>query len=217
MLVEFWDCCRPNSIRTLPYIKQWNRRYAEHGLLVVGVHTAGFEPSQDAETVRAAVARLEIPYPVVIDARRQIWQVYGNLGWPARYLFDERGMLWDYHYGEGAYGETEQAIQDLLDLPSPPEPVRPLRPEDQPGAVLEPQTDDVKGPYTGPYRAAAVWAVLDGRGAVRANGEPIQVDHPGAYELISHPHSTDGSLRLELEPGVRCLATCFTPGVAAGT
>ena len=42
MLVEFWDFCRPNSIRTLPYVKAWHERYAEHGLRVIGVHCPGF-------------------------------------------------------------------------------------------------------------------------------------------------------------------------------
>lgn len=215
LLVEFWDCCRANSIRTLPYLKEWHRRYAQHGLLVVAVHTAGFAPSEDSETVRHAVARLGIQHPVVIDASREIWQAYGNLGWPARYLFGPQLKLFHYHYGEGAYEETELAIQELLELDPAPEPLAPLRAEDEPEAVLEPQSEDVEGPYEGPYRAGGVWAVLDGRGTVRANGRTLELEEPGAYELISHTRSTDGYLELELGPGVRCLATCFTPGLPA--
>ncbi len=213
MLVEFWDCCRANSMRTLPYLKEWHRRYAERGLVMVGVHTAGFEPAENPQTVRDAVARLEIPYAVVIDATGEIWQAYGNLGWPARYLFDGQGMLWHYHYGEGGYEETELAIQQLLALDPAPAPVEPLRAEDAPDAVLEPQSEDVAGPYSGPYRAGGVWAVLDGTGTVRANGRAVEVDHAGTYELISHPRSTEGDLELDVGPGVRCFATCFTPGV----
>jgi thiol-disulfide isomerase/thioredoxin len=85
VLVEFWDFCRPNSIRTLPYLKAWHARYASEGLRVVGVHSAGFEPSADPENVAAAVARLGIEYPVVVDVDLEIWQEYENLGWPARY------------------------------------------------------------------------------------------------------------------------------------
>src|SRR5438132_13165222 len=87
MLVEFWDFCRANSIRTLPYVKAWHERYAEAGLRVIGVHTSGFEPSRDPDAVRDAVKRLAIPYPVVVDVEHEIWSLYGNLGWPARYLF----------------------------------------------------------------------------------------------------------------------------------
>ncbi len=211
VLIEFWDFCRANSIRTLPYMRAWHERYADPGLRVIGVHASGFEPSGDPEAVRSAVGRLEIPYPVVVDTELEIWSRYGNIGWPGRYLFDARGMLFDLHYGEGAYDETERAIQELLNIDEPP--LAPRRPEDAPGALLEPQSEDVEGPYSGPYRAGGVWAVLDGRGEVRVNGGTIAVDHPGAYELISHACSTRGDLELELGRGVRCHAVCFTPGV----
>jgi thiol-disulfide isomerase/thioredoxin len=212
VLVEFWDFCRPNSIRTLPYLRRWHERYESAGLRLIGVHAAGFEPSRDPEAVRRAVARLVVPYPVVVDVEHEIWRLYGNLGWPARYLFTGEGLLFEYHYGEGAYEETERAIQTLLGLEQPP--LAPLRPEDAPGAVLTPQSEDVAGPYSGPYEAGGVWAVLDGNGSVIANGRRIAVGGPGAYELVAHPHSTAGTLALELGEGVRCYAVCFTPGLA---
>ena len=179
---------------------------------MIGVHAAGFPPSQDPDAVRTAVQHLAIEYPVAIDAEYELWNLYGNLGWPARYLFDQRGMLLHYHYGEGGYGETEEAIQELLDGDQPL--LEPLRPEEAPGAQLEPQSDDVEGPYEGPYRAGAVWAVLDGAGTVSANGRTITVDHPGCYELIAHERSTAGELTLKLGPGVTCHAVCFIPGLA---
>ncbi|HEY2438899.1 MAG TPA: DipZ protein, partial [Solirubrobacteraceae bacterium] len=89
------------------------------------------------------------------------------------------------------------------------------RPEDAPGAVLAPQSEDVPGPYSGPYEAGGVWAVLEGAGTATANGTVVAVDHPGCYQLISHPRSTSGELNLELSPGVVCHAVCFTPGLAA--
>jgi AhpC/TSA family len=212
VLIEFWDFCRPNSIRTLPYMTAWHERYQADGLRVIGVHDSGFAPSEDPEAVRAAVARLAIPYAVVVDVEHEIWNLYGNLGWPARYLWGQDGKLFDYHYGEGGYEETEIAIQQLLGIERPM--FDPLRPEDAPGAVLSAQSEDVAGPYSGPYEAGAVWAVLDGAGSVRANGREVAVDHPGCYELISHPRSTAGELDLVVEDGVRCYAVCFTPGLA---
>lgn len=211
VLVEFWDFCRPNSIRTLPYMRAWHERYEAAGLRVIGIHSSGFPPSADPEAVRAAVDRLQIAYPVVVDVNLEIWQAYGNLGWPARYLFNRQNALDYYHYGEGAYEETERAIQDLLGEQQPPLP--PVRPEDAPGAVLTPQSEDIPGPYSGPYEAGGVWAVLEGSGTVTANGRTVAVDHPGAYELLSHPRSTAGELALELSAGVTCHAVCFTPGL----
>jgi thiol-disulfide isomerase/thioredoxin len=213
VLIEFWDFCRPNSVRTLPYLKAWDERYRTDGLRVIGVHASGFAPSATPESVTAAVRRLDVPYPVVVDVELEIWQLYGNLGWPARYLFNQEGRLFEYHYGEGAYAETERAIQELLGLAGATLPA--LRPEDEAGAVLAQQSDDVSGPYSGPYQAGGVWAVLDGEGAITVNGRELTVDHPGCYELISHRRSTAGELKLDIGAGVVCHAVCFTPGLAA--
>ena len=214
VLIEFWDFCRVNSLRTLPYVKAWHERYAGDGLRVIGVHAGGFLPARDEANVRRAVERLEIEYPVAIDLQLELWDQYGNKGWPARYLWDRGGSLFSLHYGEGAYAETELEIQELLGVER--EPLAPLRPEDAPGVLLPAQTEDQPGAYSGPYEAGAVHAVLEGSGAVVANGAAIAVTEPGCYELISHPHHTEAVLDLRIGPGVICHATCFTPALPAG-
>jgi thiol-disulfide isomerase/thioredoxin len=213
VLIEFWDFCRPNSIRTLPYLEAWHERYADAGLRVIGVHSPGFPPSTDPAAVRAAVARLGIPYPVAVDPELEVWDLYGNQGWPARYLFDRSLTLVDFHYGEGAYDEAEQAIAGLLDVEAPP--FAPLRPEDAPGAVLVPQTPDQPGAYAGPYEAGGVWAVVSGAGEVRANERAFAVDAPGCVALVEHDRSTAGVIEVTASPGVTVHATCFTPGLAS--
>ncbi len=212
MLVEFWDFCRPNSIRTLPYMRAWHERYEPHGLRVIGVHSPGFDPGREEQAVRDAVARLQIAYPVLIDSEFALWQDYENEGWPARYLFDGRARLFEYHFGEGGYEETELAIQELLGVEMPT--VEPARPQDSPGAVLAPQTQDQPGAYCGPYEAGGVWGVFAGAGTLRVNGAAVEIPAPGAHELIAHEQHTRGVLELVPEPGLLCLATCFTPGLA---
>jgi hypothetical protein len=213
VLIEFWDFCRVNSLRTLPYLVAWHERYAERGLRVIGIHAGGFAISQDEANVRRAVERLGVPYPVVIDQRLELWDMYGNEGWPARYLWDTNGMLVSLHYGEGAYEESEREIQELLGIDEAPLP--PLRPEDAPGVLLPAQTEDQPGAYNGPYEAGGVWAVVEGEGELRVDGRAIAVTEPGCFPLIEHPHHTAGVLALEPGPGVIVHATCFTPGIAA--
>jgi len=213
VLVEFWDFCRVNSLRTLPYVQAWHERYSPAGLRVISVHTGGFPPARDPDAVRAAVARLGIEHPVVVDSGLEVWDLYGNEGWPARYLWDRDGALYSMHYGEGLYEETEREIQALLGVERAP--LAPLRPEDAPGLLLPVQSEDRPGAYSGPYEAAGVWAVLEGSGVVRANGRAIAVDGPGCYALVEHPHHAAGVLELDVGPGVSCHATCFTPGVPA--
>ena len=211
VLVEFWDFCRVNSLRTLPYLKEWHRRYADHGLRVIGIHTGGFECSRDLDAIRAAVERLGIEYPVVVDSNLELWDYYGNQGWPARYLWDARQALFSFHFGEGAYEETEREIGELLGIEV--EPMAPIRPEDEPGALLAAQTADQPGAFSGPYEAAGVYAVLEGRGEVRANGVAVPVDGAGCYPLVEHERHTQAVLELEVGDGVTCHATCFTPGL----
>jgi thiol-disulfide isomerase/thioredoxin len=211
VLVEFWDFCRAHSLRTLPYLREWHRRYAGDGLRVIGVHSPGFAPSSDERAAREAVARLEVAHPVVLDQRLEVWDLYDNPGWPARYLFDRRGLLHEVHFGEGGYADTERAVQELLDVQRPLVPAR--RPEDEPDALVALPTEDQPGAYSGPYEAGGVWAVLEGEGTIVVNGRKLDVGHAGCYLLIDHDRHTAGRLELGVPTGVTCHAVCFTPGL----
>jgi thiol-disulfide isomerase/thioredoxin len=211
VLVEFWDFCRPNSLRTLPYLKAWHERYADAGLRIVGVHTGGFAPAREEPAVRRAVERLEIPWAVAIDTDLRVWDIYGNQGWPARYLWDTELALHSLHYGEGAYAETEREIQALLGVER--DTVAPVRPEDEPSALVAAQTADQPGAYSGPYEAGGVWAVVSGSGVLTVNGRSVVVGEPGCVPLLEHSSHTVGSLELGVGDGVVVHATCFTPGV----
>lgn len=208
VLVEFWDFCRINSLRTLPYVRAWHERYAAHGLRVIGVHTGGFACSRDPEAIERAVARLGVEHPVLIDSELEVWDQYGNRGWPARYLWSpEDQSLVSLHYGEGAYAETEREIGALLGLDVVP--LAPVRPEDAEDALLEPQTTDQRGLYEGPYEAGGVHLVCAGTGAV----DGIAVDGCGVHTIREHEHHTLGVLEVDVVGEVEVLATCFTPGL----
>jgi hypothetical protein len=212
VLIEFFDFCRVSSLRTLPYLRAWHERYGADGLRVISVHAPGYPPGRDEDDVREAVARLGIEHPVCLDTEFALWQLFDNEGWPARYLFGPDGMLAHFHYGEGAYAETEEVVQELLGVERDLLP--PVRPEDEPDALIAVPTPEQEGAYRGPYEAGGVWAVLSGRGTVLAAGREHAVEHPGAYPLVEHPVHTEGVLDLEVGDGVTCHATCFTPGLA---
>lgn len=140
ILVDFWDYTCANCLRTLPYLTEWHRRYAEHGLVIVGIHTPEFSFGKNPEHVRRAVAAQAIDYPVVLDAEFKIWQAYANKYWPAKYFVGIDGKIKARHFGEGAYGECEQLIQHLIaEQPgfaaALPPIMEPIRDEDEPGAV----------------------------------------------------------------------------------
>jgi cytochrome c biogenesis protein CcdA/thiol-disulfide isomerase/thioredoxin len=115
VLVDFWTYTCINCIRTLPYLKAWDERYRDQGLVTVGVHTPEFPFERDAGNVEQAIAQNGLRYPVVQDNDYATWDAYGNQFWPAKYLIDARGQVRYTHFGEGDYEETEEAIRRLLE------------------------------------------------------------------------------------------------------
>jgi hypothetical protein len=211
VLLEFFDVCRVSSLRTLPYLQAWDRRY--EGLRVISVHTPGYELSRDEALVTESVARLGIEHAVLLDHEHALWQAYGNEGWPGRYLWDARGTLVDLHYGEGAYEDAEHVIQELLGIDE--QTVGLMRAEDDPAALVAVPTGDQSGPYSGPYEAGGVWVIASGRGTLGVDGRDVEIAYDGAHELIAHPGHTQATLSLEPGDGVTVHATVFTPGVVS--
>ncbi len=114
VLVDFWTYSCVNWLRTLPYVRAWDETYRDRGLVVVGVHAPEFGFEHDLDNVRGAARELGVGYPVVIDNDFTIWRSLDNHYWPAVYLVDRDGRVRFHHFGEGAYEETERAIQQLL-------------------------------------------------------------------------------------------------------
>jgi thiol-disulfide isomerase/thioredoxin len=114
VLVDFWTYSCINCIRTIPYLNDWDQKYAGNGLVIVGVHSPEFEFEKNYDNVKAAVQRLGITYPVVLDSDHGTWDAYGNQYWPRHYLIDAQGYIRDNHIGEGGYEQTEKTIQSLL-------------------------------------------------------------------------------------------------------
>jgi cytochrome c biogenesis protein CcdA/thiol-disulfide isomerase/thioredoxin len=114
VLVDFWTYSCINCLRTLPYLKAWDRRYRKDGLTIVGVHTPEFPFERIASNVEEAIQANDIGYPVVQDNEQATWNAYGNLYWPAEYFIDAKGNVRYTHFGEGEYGEKEKVIRDLL-------------------------------------------------------------------------------------------------------
>lgn len=142
VLVDFWDYSCVNCLRTLPYVREWHRRYArkteetspllesgggkgvvksanvaipaDRSLIVIGVHAPEFSFAHDRTNVERALRSEGLEYPVVLDNDYRMWHAFANRCWPAKYLIDARGYIRYVHLGEGQYGETEEAIQRLL-------------------------------------------------------------------------------------------------------
>ena len=222
LLVEFWDFCRPNSMRTLPYVKAWHERYADEGLRIVGVHSPGLR----AFARRAGGARRRrAPRDRLPGADRHASSCCGRT---TRTRAGPRATC-----STGARGCSSTTTARA------PTPRRSWRsrscsassasrsprcaPRTSRARCSRAQTEDREGAYSGPYEAGGVWVVTEGAGTHRR--EPLtpgarhaRARRPGRLPAASSTAATRGG-ELRIESGrAACgvLATCFTPGVVAG-
>ncbi len=114
VLIDFWTYTCINWLRTLPYIRAWQKKYREQGLVVIGVHAPEFAFEKDVNNVRRAVKEMRIDYPVAVDSEHVIWRAFRNQYWPALYFIDAQGRVRHHYFGEGSYDQSEMIIQALL-------------------------------------------------------------------------------------------------------
>ena len=106
------------------------------------------------------------------------WQAWSNQYWPAKYLIDREGHVRYYHFGEGEYGKTEEAIRTLLGDSAP---AASGLADESPHGLVTPES------YLGYKR-------LD-----RNGGDDVVQDEPHAYTLPARPARERARLRRHLD------------------
>jgi hypothetical protein len=237
VLVHFFDFSQLNSVRTIPYLVEWDRRYREAGLTTLGVQAPRFPFGADPGTVDAGLDALGVEFPVAVDAQRALWHAYGCEGWPSLFLWATGGSLSWFHFGEGEYLGTELAIQEELGqldaLRSLSEPMEPLRPSDSPSAKVMPPSEELfpggsweKAWVAGEdgeeleveYAAGGAYATVEGEGRIEVSidGEAradVEASGPALYRLAEHDRHEGHSLVLRPSPGLRLWSVSFAAGV----
>lgn len=237
VLVHFFDYAQLNSVRTLPYLNEWHRRYRAAGLRTVGVQAPRFSFGADAAEAAAGLAELGVEFPVAIDAERELWHAYGCKGWPSLFLWAQGGALAWFHFGEGEYRATEEAIQEELRkldaLRALPEPMAPLRATDAPDARVMPPSEELfpGGSWEHPwiagedgeelaleYAAGGAYATVEGTGALEVTldggvASTVEVDGSRLYRLAEHDRHESHNLELKPSEGLRVWSVSFAAGV----
>jgi hypothetical protein len=121
--------------------------------------------------VRENASELGLEYPIALDNDFDTWQAWRNQYWPAKYLIDRDGHVRYFHFGEGEYAETEEAIRELLGT-GLPRPSNPREPESD-GLLVTPET------YLGYERLA------------RYGGEKVVPGEEQAYRLPRTLYSSE--------------------------
>lgn len=171
VLVDFWTYSCINCIRTFPYITAWNRKYADHGLVIIGVHTPEFAFEKNAANVERAVDHFGIQYPVAMDNDYQVWRAFHNRYWPAHYFVDALGRIRQHHFGEGGYEEAEDIIRALLTEAGY---------TDLPGGYVDPDASGAQA--AAPINRRSPETYLGYARARNFSGDPLRVDKTHDYQ-----------------------------------
>jgi len=148
VLVDFCTYTCVNWLRTLPYLRAWDAKYRQHGLVVIGAHTPEFGFEHDLDNVRRAIKAMRVEYPIAVDNDYAVWNGFSNHYWPAVYLIDEKGAIRFTHFGEGAYDESERTIQKVLGEAGASGFSRELVTVDAPGLEAAADWDNLRSPET---------------------------------------------------------------------
>jgi hypothetical protein len=236
LLVHFFECGELSGVQSLEHVDAWAQRYADAGLVTVGVHSPRSDLARSPEAFDAAIERLGVTFPVVNDSGYHVWHAYGCKGWPSLFLWGMGGKLRWFHFGIGGLAETEDAIREQLQAgdserelpprvhaPGPDAAIEVEKPSDEVfpgGAHDKPWQGEPGEPLEVEYAGAGAWAALDGTGSieVRVDGgsEPtrIEVGAPGLYELAEHGAHGVHEVRIDLDPGIRIWSVAFAAGAA---
>ena len=189
VLVDFWTYTCVNCIRTMPFLREWHEKYADEGLVIVGVHSPEFQFEEVRENVEAAVEQFQIKWPVLQDNEMQTWRAFNNQFWPAKYLIDKDGVIQYTHFGEGAYDETELEIRKLLkdagavidDIVANPDSGPTFNEKASSGSIETGQTREL---YAGLERNASsqVPYIIQAEFYALPAGGPILLEDPGDHQ-----------------------------------
>jgi cytochrome c biogenesis protein CcdA/thiol-disulfide isomerase/thioredoxin len=209
VLLDIWTYSCINCLRTLPYVGAWANRYADDGLIVIGVHSPEFAFERDEMNVAHAVRDLGVTYPVALDNSYAIWRALGNEYWPAEYLVDTSGRIRYRNAGEGHEAATEQHVRALLTESGhalPPDEATPLVSGSGAEAAAALRSLDSPETYVGYHRAERF-----------ASPEAVRRDSAAMYSVPAEPSLNHWGLRGSWTVGPEAATLDSAPGAIVFT
>jgi peroxiredoxin len=126
VVVHFYAFGCINCIRNFPTYVDWQERFRDRDVVIIGIHTPETAAEQESALVREKASEARFTFPVLIDREKANWNAWGNSMWPSVYLIDKRGYLRHFWPGElkwqGATGDEWMQAQIETLLSEPPTP-----------------------------------------------------------------------------------------------
>ena len=122
VLLNFWVFTCYNCTNTVPSLVDFDRKYRDRGLTLIGIHTPEFPPyagEHDRGNVDRALAQYDIRYPNAQDNDSRTWDLYRIRFWPSFVLIDKRGNIryegaGEFHLHDWNYELWQRRIEQLL-------------------------------------------------------------------------------------------------------
>jgi thiol-disulfide isomerase/thioredoxin len=125
VMLNFWVFTCYNCTNTVPSLVDFDRKYRDQGLALIGIHTPEFPPyagEHDKGNLDRALRKYDIEYPNAQDNDNRTWNLYGIRFWPSFVLIDKKGVIryegaGEFHLGDATYRLWEGRIRELLEEP----------------------------------------------------------------------------------------------------
>ncbi len=122
VFLNFWVFTCWNCTNTVPSLVDFDRKYRDQGLSMIGIHTPEFPPyagEHDKGNVARALKKYRIEYPNAQDNDSKTWNLYDIRYWPSFVLIDKKGQIryedyGEFHENDANYRVWDQRIQELL-------------------------------------------------------------------------------------------------------
>jgi thiol-disulfide isomerase/thioredoxin len=112
VILDFWATwCKP-CIKMFPKLREWQSKYREQGLQVLGLTKV--DNTQSAAKIKAFSQKENFPYPIGISEESFNNLAYGVGGIPHLVLIDKRGIIRKYEVGVRDDTKLEDEIVKLL-------------------------------------------------------------------------------------------------------
>ena len=122
VLLNFWVFTCYNCTNTVPSLVDFDAKYRDRGLTLIGIHTPEFPPyagEHDKGNVARALEKYHIMYPNAQDNDSRTWDLYGIRFWPSFVLIDKKGRIryegaGEFHLNDATYQLWDGRIRELL-------------------------------------------------------------------------------------------------------
>lgn len=113
VLLDFWTYACIECLETIPDMKELQERFGDK-LLVVGVHSGRFANEKNSQSIREAIIKYDITYPVIDDSNLKIWSKFQIKAWPTVVLINPRGKVETVFEGSENHEAIFKKVKKLI-------------------------------------------------------------------------------------------------------